>query len=106
MIETDFFTRLNRVLQVGSTYAYDPSSSVNAISVLAKYGRLIYHLYCARTDGLADDFRSKVAEAGVLTHLFDRLEHWDKDTRRLTVNAITTLAEFGGFPYHFVLCKD
>ena len=103
-MERDFLAFLVRWLRGHGWYT--SQSSIGGITALAKFGRLIYHLYCARTYGLADDFRSKMVETDTLACLLDLVKDHDSDVRRLSVNAITTLAEFSGFPYHFVLCKE
>ena len=50
---------------------------------------------------MADDFCSKLVETDVLARLFGMLESQDSDIQRLSVNAITTFAEFGEFLYPF-----
>jgi hypothetical protein len=65
-------------------------------------------LYCAWPNDLADDFRSRVVETDVVAHLFALLEVEGQDSviQQSFVDAITALAKFGGFLYHFVLCED
>ena len=57
------------------------------------------------SDDLADNFRFKMTETDVLLRFFGLLEGQDKDIQQTSVDAITTLAKFGGFQYHFVLCE-
>jgi hypothetical protein len=60
----------------------------------------------ARTDDPADDFRSKMVETDVVAHLVGFLQDGNLSTRRLFMDAITSLAKFGTWIYHFGLCED
>ena len=63
-------------------------------------------LYCATTDELADDFRSRIVEPDVFTRLIGLLQNPDWGVRQSSVEVITTLAEFGRLIYHIVVCED
>ena len=76
------------------------SSSLDVITTLAKFGRSMSHLCHSKSHRPADDFRSKILEKDILVHLFRLLQ--DIVLRIKSRKAITTLAEFSGFLYHFL----
>jgi hypothetical protein len=63
-------------------------------------------LGCVRTDDPADDFRSKMVEANVLTGLVGLLQDGDSYVQRSSVDAINSLAKFGRLIYRSGLCED
>ena len=79
---------LHRDLEVQGLY-------LKVIIALAKFGTLIYHFFCARTDDPVDDFRSKMIETDLLTHLLDLLQHRDLEVQGLSIKIIIALAKFG-----------
>jgi hypothetical protein len=99
MVETDVLARLVGFLQDKDSDIR--RSSANAVTSLAKFGRLIYHLDCARADDPAADFCSNV-----LARLVGWLQDDHSDVRRSSVNTIIRLAKFGRLIYHSGLCED
>ena len=98
IFETDVLTHLVGLLQDRALYV----TSRKAITTLAEFGGFLYHfLYFPRTDDAADDFRSKIVETDVLTHLIGLLQHQRKDVQWSSIIIITTLAKFGRFIYSF-----
>ena len=102
VVETDVLARLIGLLQ-------DPSSnirqsSVEVITTLSKFGRLIWIIsYYARTNDPTDDFRSQMLETDVLSRLLGLLQDQGLDVRQSSTEAITTFAMFGRLMYQFVL---
>ena len=103
ILESDVLAHLVGFLQDRALYAI----SRVAITTFAEFGGFLYHfLYSARTDDLADDFRSKLVETDVLTHLIGLLQDRRTEVQWTSMIVITTLAKFCKVICHFVQCES
>ena len=103
MVETDVLSHVFGLLQHQDSDIRQ--SSVEVITTLAKFGRLICHSVLWGTEDLSDNFRSKMAETDFIAHLVRLLQDPDSSLCQSSIKVITSLVKFGTLIHHIVLCE-